>query len=596
MHMLLFLYICDMKSAGFVFLLLVFFQFDLSGENHYNWKRIDSTFDSIAGYMEHVAFNDGDRQELAPLIREMYRIAKQKNSPALLARSCYWDTSIQLTLNRDSAFSLIHKALEMTDSVGYVYDYARMLLVKADLLRSKGDWLQAYQICKRAESCFRQCKDTFYLGKTYVIIGVILRELQEYETALDYLMKGEEAFRRVDNKICVTKNRLNISNTLYNLGRKSDAVAILDSLVRDPAARSDTAFLVNTLVSFYSISDRVERKYVSEAYRLSLKSGNRQLVSMTQVTMGAYMLMSQQYDSAVHYYKKAYGDFVYNSYKSNLFPILCGLSEAYSRLNQPDSAYHYLKEYEICRDSLLARDKVLEVNRLESKAAIEKYESDVRQAEEKARWQTKVTYLVAGSLAALSILIFYILWLSRKKQKILKQLKEVENRELMLQNQQFMGEIDSKNRELTSNTLVIAEKNLILKSLQQDVEELAGQGVLRPKEANALKNKIREHLVRGDEWQYFKLHFENVHPHFFTKLKEICPTLSENDLRLCAYIRIGMSTKQLALMLSVLPDTIITTRYRIRKKLGLSQDESLEDFLRTLHFTPPNSPCPDCDN
>lgn len=582
MYILLFLYICDMKPIFIISILLIFFQLDAPAGIPYKWKPIDPVYDSLALRMEEAAFKDDDRQNLIPVVQKMYHLAKEKKSPALLARSCYWDASIQFSINKDSASVLIDKAIGMTDTIEYPHDYARMLLVKSEILRNKGNWAQAYFLCKKSEQYFKEYKDIFSLAKTYVTIGIILRELQEHETSLKYLTKGEEAFKESGSINCTIKNKLNISNELYCLGRKQEALDILKSLVQNPVARRDTFFLVNTMISYYSISDQAEKRYAVEAHYLAKKYGNLQLTSMTQVCMGANMLTEHKNDSAIYYYKRAYNDFNYNNYKSNLFPILCGLSEAYSRLNKPDSAYYFLKEYENSRDSLLARDKVLEVSRSESRAAVEKYESDIRRAEEKAQWQTKITWLITCSITALSLLVFYILWLSRNKEKIKKQLKEVENRELTLQNQQYLGEIDSKNRELTSNTLVIAENSQTLKGLLKEVEDLSTQGALPPKEANTLKRKIREHLVDSDEWQYFKLHFENVHPHFFSKLKDFSPNLSENDMRLCAYIRIGMSTKQMAQMLSVLPDTIITTRYRIRKKLGLLQDDSLEDFLRNF--------------
>ncbi|MCD7942997.1 MAG: LuxR C-terminal-related transcriptional regulator [Bacteroides intestinalis] len=85
-----------------------------------------------------------------------------------------------------------------------------------------------------------------------------------------------------------------------------------------------------------------------------------------------------------------------------------------------------------------------------------------------------------------------------------------------------------------------------------------------------------------DEWMFFKHHFEEVHPDFFKKLCSIHPNLSENELRLCAYVRTGMETKQIAQMLSVLPETINTGRYRIRKKMQLGQDVTLENYLRDI--------------
>ena len=73
-----------------------------------------------------------------------------------------------------------------------------------------------------------------------------------------------------------------------------------------------------------------------------------------------------------------------------------------------------------------------------------------------------------------------------------------------------------------------------------------------------------------------------MHPGFFTKLKERYSELTENDLRLCAYLRIGLRTKEIATMLTVSPASINTARYRMRKKLNLAKDESLDDLIRAV--------------
>lgn len=571
-----------MRPIVFIYVFLMLFPAVVQGNVVYRWKPAGPVFDSLALRMENASFDDENRELLYPVVKEMYRLARAKQDQVILARAMFWESAVQVSVDRELAERLIDRAIGMTDSVEYAYDYARMLLVKQDVLRSKGQWLEAYRTGKYLEAYFRKQGDDLYLAKTYVAVGVTLRELEEYPTALSYLMKAEAGFRKVGSRNCEIKNRLNIGNTLYNLGRKTEALKLLKGLVRSPVALNDTSFLVNAMVSLYSVSEMTENQYVAEAYSLAKRTGNKQLIAMSLVIMGADMLMKHKNDSALYYYRKAYRDsWCYNNI-SNLFPTLSGLSETFSRLNRPDSAYYYLKAYETCRDSILDRDKVTEVNRAESRAAIERYESDIRQAKEKARLQTKITWFVAVSSLILIMLVGWILWLLTRKEKIKQRLKEVENRELALRNRQFQQEIDSKNRELITGTLTLAEKNQAFKTLLKEVEGMSMQGALPAREAMTLRKKLKEQLKESDEWQYFRLQFENVHPYFFVKLKETFPALSENDLRLCACIRIGMSTKQLAMMLLVLPDTIITTRYRIRKKLGLSQDESLEDFLRTV--------------
>ena len=93
---------------------------------------------------------------------------------------------------------------------------------------------------------------------------------------------------------------------------------------------------------------------------------------------------------------------------------------------------------------------------------------------------------------------------------------------------------------------------------------------------------VSDSLKGDDEWNRFKIHFEKVHPDFFNKLKSESNELTENDLRLCAYIKIGMRAKDIAAMLSVSPASVNTNRYRLRRKLGLTKEDSLDDYIRKI--------------
>ena len=93
----------------------------------------------------------------------------------------------------------------------------------------------------------------------------------------------------------------------------------------------------------------------------------------------------------------------------------------------------------------------------------------------------------------------------------------------------------------------------MLKGLLKQIEELEGSKELSTPGGRTLKQQIKSHLDTEDEWMFFKHHFEEVHPDFFKKLCSIHPNLSENE-----------------------------GRYRIRKKMQLGQDVTLENYLRDI--------------
>lgn len=587
----LFCYLCSMKNAYLIYLCLLFIQLPAWGGNTYKWKIMDATFDSLGNRLESVNYKSNERMQYYPLVTRMYKLADVKNSTDLQARALYWDALLQFESDSQKAEELIELALEKVDSVRYDYDYARISFIKGMLLSRRNKYPQAYRIFKIQESYFKSINDLYNLGYTYVNIGYIMRRIGEYREGYKYYLEAQKTFQKGGFTKDEIKNRHNIGISKYHLGHPQEAVTILTALLHDDVSNEDLSFRVDVLTSLYFVSQALpdKERYAREAYRTVRQIDSNTSKTYALINMGAVYIYKNENDSALIYFRKArqYAEADKNAFLA--IHTLYGLSEIYDRKNMPDSAYQCLKHYLQYKEETTGYDKSTEISRLEVRAAIEQYEKELKQADENVRRHKKITIIIVSAVSCLALMACYILWILRKKEKINKLLREAENRELnerlqreQLQNEQFQLKIDLKNRELTSNSMIMAEKNQLLKGLMNQIEDFADKGILPHPQEKILKGKIKSHLDTEDEWSYFKLHFEEVHPNFFCKLQEMHPALSENDLRLCAYVRIGMSTKQTAQMLSVLPETINTSRYRIRKKLHLAQDESLENYLRSI--------------
>lgn len=117
------------------------------------------------------------------------------------------------------------------------------------------------------------------------------------------------------------------------------------------------------------------------------------------------------------------------------------------------------------------------------------------------------------------------------------------------------------------------------KRKQHEAENSELRNVLQQEAVGAL---VKSGIADDGDRSRAEERFLQLRPGFFARLKEINPDLTENDLRLCTYISIGMRAKEIAQQLSVTPDSVNTARYRLRKKLNLKSDEKLDDFLRNL--------------
>ncbi len=170
-----------------------------------------------------------------------------------------------------------------------------------------------------------------------------------------------------------------------------------------------------------------------------------------------------------------------------------------------------------------------------------------------------------------------------KEEEHKREVLEAEQEIIRLQNENLKVQVEHKNSELASIALQIAHKNEFLNQLKCKLEALTkNTNPALQKEVLELINKIDFDLRMDDEWKRFEFHFDEVHVGFLKRLKDLYPTLSPNELRLCAYLRLNMTTKDIAQILNISIRGVEISRYRLRKKLGIEGDTNLIDFMINL--------------
>ena len=151
-----------------------------------------------------------------------------------------------------------------------------------------------------------------------------------------------------------------------------------------------------------------------------------------------------------------------------------------------------------------------------------------------------------------------------------------------LRAEKLESEVIHKNQELALATMHLVQKGEILTTLQEELEK-----VLQKKQAaHTLHEDIRR-IIRtlqfdtqlDADWEHFAIHFDSVHGDFLKRLRERYPQTSQNDLRLCAYLRMNLSTKEIANLLNISVRGVEGSRYRLRKKLGLPGDANLVEIM-----------------
>lgn len=177
---------------------------------------------------------------------------------------------------------------------------------------------------------------------------------------------------------------------------------------------------------------------------------------------------------------------------------------------------------------------------------------------------------------------FYIWYFKRQKERaLLKQQKELELKNLTneknlieLRNAKLRGDIEHRNKELAISTMAMIKKNETLNELKEELNNLP-----KTVESKSLKKMLDKNLNSKQDWLTFEEAFNNADKDFFKKIKELHPSLTSGDLRLCVYLRLNLSSKEIAPLLNISPRSVEIKRYRLRKKLDLSREDSLTSYI-----------------
>ena len=159
------------------------------------------------------------------------------------------------------------------------------------------------------------------------------------------------------------------------------------------------------------------------------------------------------------------------------------------------------------------------------------------------------------------------------------ELKEIERKQSIsnLENKQLQKDIENKNRELAVSTMSMIKKNQFLNKIKNDLNKTGdSQHILR------VIKTIDKNLNNEDDWRFFEEAFNNADREFLKKIKRIHNKLTKNDLKLCAYLRLNLSSKDIAPLLNISLRSVEIKRYRLRKKMKLSHNEGLTEYVLSI--------------
>ncbi|WP_254073588.1 triple tyrosine motif-containing protein [Cellulophaga sp. HaHaR_3_176] len=166
----------------------------------------------------------------------------------------------------------------------------------------------------------------------------------------------------------------------------------------------------------------------------------------------------------------------------------------------------------------------------------------------------------------------------KENEKKLKRKKiKAEKKLIQIKNEKLNQEIDNKSRELAISTMSIIKKNEFLNTIKAQLQESK-----TPQQVNSVIKTIDRNINNEDDWKFFEDAFNNADKEFLKKIKKSHSDLTPNDLRLCAYLRLNLSSKEIAPLLNISVRSVEVKRYRLRKKMDLPHEMGLTDYIIKL--------------
>lgn len=459
------------------------------------------------------------------------------------------------------------------------YQIALNLSIELDSIREQGANLNhlanAYYRLGRIEKALdftnqaypfaEQVKDTVTLGRILILQGIINTELGFGEKALGIYLQAYSLFDKIKDE---AKRNIVTANISYHyLVNGKGELAI--------------PYIQQTLAYYQKQEDKQNRG-------IAISYGN----------LGYAYFLTKNFQKAYGHYqigvevakKNRLTKIEYNTYKD--------MSDTYLADNNPIEALVYFKKYHQLRDSVIGAETQNRIADLEVKFETVQKENTIQTLRQEKRLQRLQIFSLGGGIVLLGLLAFSMISRMRnnlkKKQALLakneeiyrleKELMENQLQQKELEQQKTEAQLAYKTQHLTNFALDITQKNQFSNKLMEELQTIEKEK-LPKKVSNQLRHLrmfINSSLRSNDGIADFQQQVKEVNLEFNRQLEQRFPILSKNDLILCGLLRLNLQNKEIATIRAVSDNAIKMARYRLRKKLSLTEGKDIVAFLQGI--------------
>jgi len=465
----------------------------------------------------------------------------------------------RITGNHLMAIQDYQKIIALSELSGNMENQTTGFFSLGGFYNERGEPEQALAYLMQALALAKQTGNASHKSTILVNIGVAYEQLNNLDSALIFMNKGLRVRTELESVRGIASSNYNIGGLLIKMNQPLQAIEKLEKAVEGFSLLDDDTGICVSVIQ------------LAQAWHLA-----------------------EKYDKALDYAEAAL-DIARKINNPELIKnVLNVLAQINSSINKHDLAYAYLLTHNKIHDSLTEANREQLIRELEIQFQTARKASEIQILKGKNEIQRKNTMLISASSAALVVILLLVIILMRqktrgitRKNKLFEQEKTIHEQKEALreQEQQMMHEkLEAKNRELAAKALEMTRVNEVISSMIEKLEAYSKENQKNDKHTHYISGIISglETQLKNNSWSEFEKVFKQIHSGFYQKLLNICPDLSPAEIKVAAFLKLNLNTKEIAAISYKSESGIKSTRYRLRKKLGLMSDDSLIPFLMKL--------------
>ncbi len=509
--------------------------------------------------------------------KEAYQLAYHNDLEVESVRALLQLSNSYIRLSKfQEAFENADKARESAKQLDLSDLYARAIGVIGLIYHEIGDYENSAKYDFEYLRYFEEKKDQKQIGIAYGNIGIDFISQGNYKKGLEYLEKSFNIAKELNDYDGMAYQYNNIAGVysefykdyLMALNYYKEALAINYRLNDE---RQKGIYLMNIGNCYSRLHNNDSTlKFYNTALGIFRSINNPLLLAECQTLLAEHLMKSGHLTSGRQFADSALDISIRNDYMEQQKASAALLHRIMLEQHDTLSAYRYAMIENAVKDSLVKISNQQEVYKLEFQYNYEKQDKLKQIARQR---RETMMIVIMGSM--LSGLIILFLLFSRHR---------IKSKNITLEKESIEKELGFKNKELTINLISLIKKNEMLSDISNKLVQIGGAA--RNEETKDAINKIsREVRMSADDkmLKEFSLRFQDVHAGFYEALLQKFPDLTQNELKLCAFLRLNMSSKDISELTGQRILTIDHARYRLRKKLGISNVEvNLVTFLSQI--------------